>query len=79
MEVMELWRRGEVQKARELQNVVAKADWLAIKGGIAGTKSALRTWFGYGGFPRRPLPRGDDDGGEGDEAWREVVEIERGL
>ena len=78
VEVCELYRRGEMEEAGELQQVLARADWLAIKGGIVGTKRALRTWFGYGGYARRPLPR--EVGGEGKEgAWQEVVEVERGL
>ena len=55
--VMELYAQGKLAEARKLQSVVARGDWAAISGGVVGTKSALDSYFGYGGFARRPLPR----------------------
>ncbi|PWY89302.1 dihydrodipicolinate synthetase family protein [Aspergillus heteromorphus CBS 117.55] len=52
--VMELYGKGEVDEARRLQAVVARADWQAIKGGFVAVKAALQVFRGYGGPPRRP-------------------------
>ena len=57
VKVVELFAAGKLAEARKLQAVVARGDWAAISGGIVGTKSALDTYFGYGGIARRPLPR----------------------
>lgn len=57
VEVMELYSSGKVAEAQKLQTVVAKGDWVAIRGGVVGTKSALESYFGYGGYGRKPLPR----------------------
>ncbi|MCJ1279038.1 hypothetical protein MMC21_006859 [Puttea exsequens] len=78
--IIDLYNSGEIAEARKLQATVARGDWAAIAGGIVGTKSALQTYFGYGGAARKPLPRVE----EGDAAriageFREVVEVERAL
>ncbi|PYH94762.1 aldolase [Aspergillus ellipticus CBS 707.79] len=52
--VMRLYEAGRVKEAQGLQAVVARADWLAIKGGFVAVKSALQVYRGYGGLPRRP-------------------------
>ena len=57
VKVLELYASGRLAEAKKLQAVVARGDWAAISGGIVGTKSALETYFGYGGVARRPLPR----------------------
>ena len=57
VKVIELFARGEMAEAQKLQAVVARGDWAAIASGIVGTKSALETYFGYGGSARKPLPR----------------------
>lgn len=56
-EVFNLYVEGRNEEAEKMQAVVARGDWGAIKGGVVGTKSCLQTYFGYGGFGRRPLPR----------------------
>jgi len=55
--VIELYAKGKLLEAQKLQAIVARGDWAAISGGIVGTKSALETYFGYGGMARKPLPR----------------------
>ena len=40
-----------------MQKTLSRADWVLTKSAIAGTKAAIEMEFGYGGFPRRPLPR----------------------
>ncbi|KAL7267959.1 hypothetical protein RUND412_009436 [Rhizina undulata] len=56
-EVFNLYVSGKIQEAKVMQAVVGRGDWGAIKGGVVGTKSCLRTCFGYGGHGRKPLPR----------------------
>ncbi|KAF2096636.1 dihydrodipicolinate synthetase [Rhizodiscina lignyota] len=53
----DLVERERFTESRKIQAIVARGDWTAIQGGLVGTKSALNSFFGYGGFPRRPLPR----------------------
>lgn len=60
VEIARRWERGDAPGARKMQEVVARADWAAIQGGLVGCKAALRARFGYGGFARKPLPRGDE-------------------
>ncbi|KAJ3377056.1 hypothetical protein HDU84_009117 [Entophlyctis sp. JEL0112] len=60
--VWQLYTEGKVEEAIALQRVLSKGDWVLTKAAIAGTKSALQSYFGYGGYPRRPLPRLDDAG-----------------
>jgi dihydrodipicolinate synthase/N-acetylneuraminate lyase len=52
--LMELYQSGKIAEAQALQAVVARADWLAIKGGFVAVKSALQSYRGYGALPRRP-------------------------
>ncbi|KAJ5936208.1 hypothetical protein N7454_005506 [Penicillium verhagenii] len=52
--VMELYGSGKVEEAQKLQAIVARADWGAIHGGFVAVKSALQSYRGYGGLPRRP-------------------------
>jgi len=54
VKVVELYNSGEVRKAQELQAIVARADWVSIKGGFVAVKSGLEVYYGYGGPPRRP-------------------------
>lgn len=71
--VMELYGCGKAREAQRRQAVVARADWVAIKGGFVAVKSALQLYRGYGGMPRRPcvqpteqaLARLKEDFGEG--------------
>jgi len=65
-----LYASGEVELAKKLQAVVARGDWMVIKGGVVSTKSALQTYFGYGGYGREPLPRPSE---------AEVQEIREGF
>ncbi|KAH8896129.1 aldolase [Thozetella sp. PMI_491] len=57
VEVIRLYKAGEVEKARAIQAEMAKADWALLKFGISGVKTACQKWFGYGsGRVRKPLP-----------------------
>ena len=80
VKVYDLYKEGKVEEAQKLQAVVARGDWGVIAGGVAGTKSGLMSWFGYGGYARRPLGRPSK---EEERRWMEMVEevvgVEKGL
>lgn len=76
----DLAEHGRITEARQVQVIVARGDWTAIQGGVVGTKSALNSYFGYGGFSRRPLPRPSK---EEKQQWRdgfiELMKLENVL
>ncbi|KAL3471414.1 putative KHG-aldolase [Aspergillus californicus] len=80
VKVMELYNEGKVAEAREVQAIVARADWVAIKGGFIAVKGALNAFYGYGGLPRKPCR-----GVEGEKLaqleadFNEGVQLEREL
>jgi 4-hydroxy-2-oxoglutarate aldolase len=78
--VFDLYASGKVAEAQKAQVIVAHGDWGVIKYGITGTKTGLETYFGYGGYARRPLPRfSKQQVADCDGALREVVEFEKSL
>jgi len=80
VKVFELYAQGKVDEAQKMQAVVARGDWGVIAGGITGTKAALESFYGYGGFPRRPLPKpSKEDRQRYDSMLKEVVELENSL
>lgn len=80
IKIMELYRKGELAQAQKLQTIVARGDWVAIKGGFVAVKSALRLYEGYGGAPRRPCTAPDKAGlGLLYEQFREIMELEQSL
>ena len=80
VKVVDLFAAGKLAEARKLQAVVARGDWAAISGGIVSTKSALDTYFGYGGIARRPLPRvSKSEATECARDFQEIVELERSI
>jgi len=60
VKVWDLYTEGRRDEAFELQKILSKGDWVLTKAAIAGTKSAIQSYFGYGGYPRRPLKRLDE-------------------
>lgn len=58
--VWNLYAEGKRDEAFALQKVLSKGDWVLTKAAIAGTKSAIQSYYGYGGHPRRPLKRLDE-------------------
>jgi dihydrodipicolinate synthase/N-acetylneuraminate lyase len=54
IQIMKLFEVGKLEEARMLQAVVARGDWIAIKGGFVSVKCALQEFYGYGGLPRKP-------------------------
>lgn len=80
VKLIELFEAGELKEARKLQAIVARGDWAAIQGGIIGTKSALMSYFGYGGHARKPLPRpGKEENRKWRNAFEELVKVEKSL
>jgi len=80
VQVVKLFAAGNFKEARKLQAVVARGDWAAIRGGLVGTKSCLQSYFGYGGYARKPLPRPN---AEEAMAWErdfsEILQLEESL
>ena len=80
VKVFDLYAAGKLEEAQKMQAIVARGDWGAIAGGIVGTKSALQTYYGYGGLARRPLPRpSKQDIAKYAESFKEIVELENSL
>lgn len=55
--VWDLYAEGKKDEAEQLQRVLSKCDWVLTKAAVPGTKQALQSYFGYGGYGRRPLKR----------------------
>lgn len=82
VELFNAFRDSDAKRMRDLQAVLARADWAVQKGGVVGTKAVLQGAFGYGGFARRPLPRWEQGSAEyraNLDAYEEIVEVEREL
>ncbi|KAI5298808.1 hypothetical protein KEM55_002905, partial [Ascosphaera atra] len=57
VEIFNLWEAGKMVEAIETQKLLSRSDWVLTNSSIPGTKSAIESYFGYGGYPRRPLKR----------------------
>lgn len=78
--VWNLYAEGRAEEAIALQKVLSKGDYVLTKSAIAGTKQAIQSYFGYGGFPRRPLKRLDEARVAAiEEGVREVMAVEKSL
>jgi L-threo-3-deoxy-hexylosonate aldolase len=78
--VWNLYADGKIDEAVALQKKLSRGDWVLTKAAIPGTKQAIQTYFGYGGYPRRPLKRLDKVGvARIDDGVREIMEIEKSL
>lgn len=55
--IFNLWSAGRFAEAVEAQQLLSAADWVLTKTAIPGTKGAIQSYYGYGGYPRRPLGR----------------------
>ena len=63
-----------------LQKALSKGGWVLTKSAIPGTKSAIESYYGYGGYPRRPLKRlSKEKVVEVTEGIKEVMEVEKSL
>lgn len=56
VQLLELYRQGDLKGAAELQAKLSDADWALSKVGVAGVKAVISHFFSYGtGRGRRPL------------------------
>lgn len=46
VQVMDFYRRENIEEAQKVQAIVARADWLAIQGGFVAVKIALESYGG---------------------------------
>lgn len=80
VKVWNLTKEGKWDEAFELQRVLSKGDWVLTKTAIPGTKSAIQSYYGYGGYPRRPLKRLPEEKVKEIAAGiAEVMEVEKSL
>ncbi|KAF2675185.1 dihydrodipicolinate synthetase family protein-like protein [Microthyrium microscopicum] len=80
VKLVNAFEKGNLKEARRLQAIVARGDWAAIQGGIIGTKSAMQSHFGYGGYCRKPLPRPNkEETARWREAFEETIALEQAL
>lgn len=78
--VMQLWTDGRQEEARGLQEILARGDWAAIKGGFVSVKAALQRYYGYGGSPRKPCAFLEGKALESQLAeFSELLDVERTL
>jgi L-threo-3-deoxy-hexylosonate aldolase len=57
VKVWNLCKEGKWDEAFDLQRTLSKGDWVLTKAAIPGTKSAIQSYYGYGGYPRTPLKK----------------------
>ncbi|KAI9371885.1 hypothetical protein BJX61DRAFT_481721 [Aspergillus egyptiacus] len=80
VKIFTLWGEGKFTEAMEAQSLLSQADWVLTKAAIPGTKSAIQSYYGYGGFPRRPLGRLSDAQVKAvADGIKEAMEVERSL
>lgn len=80
VKVWNLWAEGKFEKAIEMQKTLSKGDWVLTKAAIPGTKSAIQSYYGYGGYPRRPLKRlSKEKAQEVADKIKEVMDLEMSL
>lgn len=78
--VWNLYSEGKKEEAEALQKTLSRGDWPLTKAAIAGTKQAIQSYYGYGGYPRRPLKRLDEERVKAiAEGIREVMDVEKTL
>lgn len=80
VKVWNLWAEGKYDEAFELQKVLSKGDWVLTKAAIPGTKSAIQSYYGYGGYPRKPLKRLPQEKVDAvAQGIKEVMDVENSL
>jgi L-threo-3-deoxy-hexylosonate aldolase len=80
VKVWNLWAEGKYDEALALQKVLSKGDWVLTKAAIPGTKSAIQSYYGYGGYPRRPLKRLSKEQTQAvADGIKEIMEVEKSL
>lgn len=80
VKIWDLYTEGKRDEAFAMQKILSKGDWVLTKAAIAGTKSAIQSYYGYGGYPRRPLKRLDEFKTNAiREGVEEVMKLEKSL
>lgn len=80
VKVWNLWAEGKYDEAFELQKILSKGDWVLTKSAIPGTKSAIQSYYGYGGYPRKPLKRLPQEKVDAvAQGIKEVMDVENSL
>ncbi|BDD57061.1 hypothetical protein MPDQ_007406 [Monascus purpureus] len=78
--IFNLWAAGRLAEAIEVQKLLSDADWVLTKSAIPGTKSAIQSYFGYGGYARRPLARFTESQAKAvADGIKEAFEVEKTL
>lgn len=78
--VWNLYAEGKKEEAEELQKKLSQGDWVLTKAAVPGTKQAIQSYFGYGGYGRRPLPRLEQARINAlEEGIKEIIDIENSL
>lgn len=78
--VIELFAQGKAEEARKLQALVARGDWVAIKGGFVAVKIGLRAYAGLSAELRRPCALPDKvAAAEVVDGFAELMEVEKSL
>lgn len=80
VKAMRLYEKGDVKGAQQIAAVLARADWVAIKGGFVAVKVGLRKFYGSENVPRLPciLPQ-EVTITDMEKGFSEVMELERSL
>jgi L-threo-3-deoxy-hexylosonate aldolase len=80
VQIFNLWSQGKIAEAYELQKILSDGDWVLTKAAIPGTKQAIQLFYGYGGYPRRPLRRlADASVKELEGKLQEIMGVENSL
>jgi 4-hydroxy-2-oxoglutarate aldolase len=80
VKAMRLYEKGDVKGAQRIAVVLARADWVAIKGGFIVVKVGLRKFYGSENGPRLPcVMPGDKAIADMEGGFSEVMELESGL
>ncbi|KAG0649407.1 Dihydrodipicolinate synthase [Hyphodiscus hymeniophilus] len=78
--IMELYYQGKLDEAKRVQQIVARGDWVAIRGGFISVKTALEAFEGYGGGPRSPcVAPGNAEATTQKKEFAELMAFERSL
>lgn len=80
VKVWSLYAEGNKDEAEKLQKVLSKGDWVLTKAAVPGTKQAIQSYFGYGGYGRRPLRRLEKARVQSiEEGIKEAMDVENSL
>jgi 4-hydroxy-2-oxoglutarate aldolase len=80
--LLKAYDAGDLKEAQRLQTLLSKADWVLVQLGVAGLKTALERYYGYGGGrSRRPLGMvaSAKFEGEPDAILKGLVDLENSL